>query len=112
MLKAKAPAQPPIVRELKIKTGVLKRLKKELAAYEQEAVQQQERIDRLVAANADFYDIKKQREVLDETTQMLPDCKLRLDAARTDLERVLESFPSDVVAAEDVAAAKEALEAQ
>ncbi|KAI8614476.1 tubulin binding cofactor A [Chytriomyces sp. MP71] len=77
-------------RTLKIKTGVVtSRLVKELNSYEKEAVTQQKRIDSLVAANEDDHTVRKQREVLEETTTMIPDCKNRLLAAREDLQKLV-----------------------
>ncbi|KAJ3300079.1 hypothetical protein HK104_004801 [Borealophlyctis nickersoniae] len=73
------------LRDLKIKTGVVKRTAKELAAYRKEAEKQQERINKLIADGADDADIKKQNEVLEETNQMFPDCNRRLVAAHKEL---------------------------
>ncbi|KAI9315887.1 tubulin binding cofactor A [Dichotomocladium elegans] len=74
------------VRELKIKTNVVKRIAKEGVAYEKEAEAQQKRIDKLIADNADEADVRKQKEVLDETLMMIPDVKKRLAAAIKDLQ--------------------------
>ncbi|RUS21497.1 tubulin binding cofactor A [Endogone sp. FLAS-F59071] len=75
------------VRDLKIKTGVVKRTHKELLFYVKEAAYQQQRIDKIVAAGADEHDVRKQKEVLEETTTMMPDVKKRLaDAYKTLLE--------------------------
>ncbi|KAI8905597.1 tubulin binding cofactor A [Gorgonomyces haynaldii] len=65
-------------KDLKIKTGVVKRIAKELGAYLQEEQKQQERIQKLRDQQADEADIKKQIEVLQETIDILPDCKQRL----------------------------------
>ncbi|ORZ03063.1 tubulin binding cofactor A [Syncephalastrum racemosum] len=78
------------LRELKIKTNVVKRIAKEQIAYGKEAEDQQKRIDKLVQAKADDADIRKQKEVLDETLQMIPDVKRRLAAAYKDLEDKVE----------------------
>ncbi|TPX57505.1 hypothetical protein CcCBS67573_g09244 [Chytriomyces confervae] len=99
-------------RTLKIKTGVVTRLVKELSSYEREEITQQKRIDALITANADDHDVRKQREVLEETTTMIPDCKNRLSAARDELQRlvsdILESSP-DASESEDIVAAQEAI---
>lgn len=47
-------------RQLKIKMGSLKRLKKEYAAYEEEIKKQEQKINNMKNANADEYDVKKQ----------------------------------------------------
>ena len=49
------------MRNLKIKTGVLKRISKELAAYSKEQSSQQARIDKLISNEADIHDIRKQQ---------------------------------------------------
>ncbi|CAJ0835971.1 6727_t:CDS:2, partial [Entrophospora sp. SA101] len=50
-------------------------------SYQKELVQQQNHIDRMVQQGYNEYDVKKQKEVLDETVQMIPDCKNRLNEA-------------------------------
>ncbi|KAL1931732.1 hypothetical protein VTP01DRAFT_9875 [Rhizomucor pusillus] len=85
------------LRELKIKTNVVKRyiacdsIYKEHIAYGKEAEQQQKRIDKLIAENADEADVRKQKEVLDETLQMIPDVKKRLAAAYKELQDKVEN---------------------
>ncbi|KAI8138001.1 tubulin binding cofactor A [Fennellomyces sp. T-0311] len=78
------------LRELKIKTNVVKRIYKEHIAYGKEAEQQQKRIDKLIAENADEADVRKQKEVLEETLQMIPDVKKRFAKAYQDLEDKVE----------------------
>lgn len=78
------------VRNLKIKTGVVKRLGKEVISYQKEYVQQQARIDKLIAQNADIHDINKQKEVLEETNVMIPDSKRRLNVAYKELTDLIE----------------------
>ncbi|KAJ3340470.1 Vacuolar protein sorting-associated protein 51 [Gonapodya sp. JEL0774] len=115
------------IRDLKIKTGVLKRLSKELESYHKEHEQQRSRVDKMVQEGKDEHDVRKQlelggaperesgeadvdkdnsscilaqiqilqlqievmREVLEETTNMIPDCKKRLAAAHTELEQLV-----------------------
>ncbi|XP_073851243.1 tubulin-specific chaperone A isoform X2 [Macaca fascicularis] len=50
----------PRVRQIKIKTGVVKRLVKEKVMYEKEAKQQEEKIEKMRAEDGENYDIKKQ----------------------------------------------------
>uniref|UniRef100_A0A3Q0SI96 Tubulin-specific chaperone A n=1 Tax=Amphilophus citrinellus TaxID=61819 RepID=A0A3Q0SI96_AMPCI len=50
----------PRIRQIKIKTGIVKRLAKEEIAYITEAKQQEEKIERLKTEAADDYVIKKQ----------------------------------------------------
>jgi tubulin-specific chaperone A len=57
--------------------------------YQKEYEKQQDRIAKLVQDNADVHDIRKQNEVLDETTMMIPDCKKRLAKAFKELQDML-----------------------
>ncbi|GAB5034939.1 tubulin-specific chaperone a [Nannochloropsis oceanica] len=75
-----------LARQLKIKVGVAKRLTKEVASYENEAVAQEQKIADMRERGQDIYDIKKQEEVLQESYMMIPDSKARLQAAVEDLE--------------------------
>ncbi|XP_063138382.1 tubulin-specific chaperone A isoform X4 [Rattus norvegicus] len=50
----------PRVRQIKIKTGVVKRLVKEKVMYEKEAKQQEEKIEKMKAEDGENYAIKKQ----------------------------------------------------
>uniref|UniRef100_A0A2K6EJI2 Tubulin-specific chaperone A n=1 Tax=Propithecus coquereli TaxID=379532 RepID=A0A2K6EJI2_PROCO len=104
----------PRVRQIKIKTGVVKRLVKEKVMYEKEAKQQEEKIEKMRAEDGENYAIKKQAgldllssnnppasasqsaritgaEILQESRMMIPDCQRRLEAAYTDLQQILES---------------------
>ncbi|ORX84339.1 tubulin-specific chaperone A [Anaeromyces robustus] len=78
------------VRNLKIKTGVVKRLSKEVVYYKKEYDQQQARIDKLIAQGADEHDINKQKEVLEETNVMIPDSKRRLNVAYKELTDLVD----------------------
>ncbi|XP_039323639.1 tubulin-specific chaperone A isoform X1 [Saimiri boliviensis] len=81
----------PRVRQIKIKTGVVKRLVKEKVMYEKEAKQQEEKIEKMRAEDGENYDIKKQVEILQESRMMIPDCQRRLEAAYLDLQQILVS---------------------
>ncbi|KAI8579287.1 hypothetical protein K450DRAFT_175207 [Umbelopsis ramanniana AG] len=76
-------------RELKIKTNVVKRISKEQISYGKELESQQKRIDKLIADGADEADVRKQKEVLEETVQMIPDVKRRLAAAVQELSTMV-----------------------
>ncbi|XP_055280275.1 tubulin-specific chaperone A-like [Moschus berezovskii] len=79
------------VRQIKIKTGVVKRLVKEKMMYEKEAKQQEEKIEKMKAEDGENCAIKKQAEILQESRMMIPDCQRRLEAAHADLLQLLES---------------------
>ncbi|XP_068609008.1 tubulin-specific chaperone A [Brachionichthys hirsutus] len=81
----------PRIRQIKIKTGVVRRLVKEEASYKTEAKQQKEKVERLKTEEADKYVIKKQVEVLQESEMMIPDCRRRLTTAHEDLLQLLDA---------------------
>ncbi|XP_041826681.1 tubulin-specific chaperone A [Melanotaenia boesemani] len=81
----------PRIRQIKIKTGIVRRLAKEKVAYITEAKQQEEKVERLKAEGGDDYVIKKQMEVLQESRMMIPDCHRRLAVAHADLLQLLET---------------------
>ena len=54
----------PHVRQIKIKTSVVKRLVKEKMMYEKEAKQQEEKIEKMKAEDGENYAIKKQVKLL------------------------------------------------
>ncbi|KAM9841064.1 tubulin-specific chaperone A [Aulostomus maculatus] len=98
------------IRQIKIKTGIVKRLAKEESAYKTEAVQQQEKIELMKADAADQYVIKKQMEVLQESRMMIPDCHRRLTVAHADLLQLLET-EEDLAESEEYKEARNVLDA-
>ena len=96
-------------RAIKIKCGVIKRLHKDWKSYEEQGRQELVGVERMEQRGADFHDVKKAREVLQETLNMVPDCKRRLDKARAELEELLAA-QGQLVGTPDYAAALEALE--
>ncbi|XP_029861072.1 tubulin-specific chaperone A [Aquila chrysaetos chrysaetos] len=93
--RAAPPSSPamaePRLRQIKIKTGVVRRLAKEKVMYEKEAKQQEEKIEKMKAEACDDYGIKKQIEILQESRMMIPDCQRRLEVAHADLTQLLEN---------------------
>ncbi|KAI8815047.1 tubulin binding cofactor A [Cladochytrium replicatum] len=102
------------IRELKIKTGVVNRTYKELLSYRKEAVTQQHRIDSLIEKGEDFHTIRKQKEVLEETNQMIPDNQQRLAKARQELTELLQNLEAkadvSILESEEYDAAKKVLD--
>ncbi|XP_065211166.1 tubulin-specific chaperone A [Planococcus citri] len=77
-------------KNLKIKTGILRRLTKEKIMYEQEATSLQEKLKTYKDEGRDEYFIKKQHEVLKEANMMVPDTLRRLHKAFDDLKMTVE----------------------
>eukprot|EP00124_Ichthyophonus_hoferi_P003753 Ihof_evm5s349 gene=Ihof_evmTU5s349 len=82
-------ADAAVLRQLKIKTGVVKRISKEVGMYQREVIEIEERTRRLAAEGTDIYYLKKQEEVKAESEAMVPDTLRRLDAAIIDLEDMM-----------------------
>merc|ERR1712157_35912 len=81
----------PRLKQLKIKTGVLKRVGKEKLSYRKEADQQKAKIEKMKAEGREEIEIKKMGEVMQETLMMIPDCHRRLVAAHAELTQLLET---------------------
>ena len=81
----------PRIKQLKIKTGVLKRVGKEKLSYRKEADQQKAKIEKMKEDGKEEIEIKKMGEVLQETLMMIPDCHRRLVAAHAELTSLLET---------------------
>lgn len=80
------------VRQLKIKTGTLKRNIKDHNSYKTEEGKLQEKLAAWINEGKDEYDIKKMQEQVTETAETLATCKPRIEAAIDDLENVLATF--------------------
>ncbi|KAG8688234.1 hypothetical protein FRC11_005816 [Ceratobasidium sp. 423] len=84
-------------RQIKIKTGSVKRLWKEHNMYRQEALQLKVKHDKLVADGADEYDIKNAasslallfKKIWDEGEKMIPDSENRLAKAIIELRELV-----------------------
>lgn len=100
----------PRVRQIKIKTGVVKRLVKEKLGYEKEAAMLEERWEKLKVECDDEYKVRKQGEVLQESRSMIPDTVRRLKVAWNDLDELLKK-EEDLAKSEEYVNAKEALDA-
>ncbi|BFZ01936.1 hypothetical protein BsWGS_04975 [Bradybaena similaris] len=77
-------------KQIKIKTGVVKRITKEKVCYEKEATQLEEKLDKMKAEGKDAHDISKQGEVLQESRSMIPEAQKRLLKAYNDLHELLK----------------------
>lgn len=67
----------PRIRQMTIKTGVVKRLAKEKVVYEREADVNRSRIAKFKAEGKDDHVVRKEEECLQETLMMVPDCQRR-----------------------------------
>ena len=67
----------PRLRQIFIKTGVVRRYAKEKVSYEKETVREKERMQKFRDENRDIHDIRKQEEVIQESLMMIPECQRR-----------------------------------
>uniref|UniRef100_A0A7S3GJJ0 Tubulin-specific chaperone A n=1 Tax=Palpitomonas bilix TaxID=652834 RepID=A0A7S3GJJ0_9EUKA len=100
------------LRAIKIQTKACQRYKKEIAYYKKEEEQQRSKIAKLQESGADGHDIDKQKEVLEETLQMIPECKNLLEQAVHELESLVAQHSDDekIKESEELTAANELLE--
>ena len=80
------------LRQLRIKSGVVQRLTREITSYKREAEQQQVRLEKMKQDDVDEYDIMKMGLVVQESLAMVPHCLRKLIIANKDLEQLLDDF--------------------
>ncbi|GAA5846262.1 hypothetical protein JCM5353_005386 [Sporobolomyces roseus] len=98
-------------RQLSIKTGVVNRLVKEVASYQNEAEQTKQTADQMEANGEDEYEVRQARKVHADSLQMIPDSEKRLAKAVDDLEELVASAEDDVKSTEEFQKAEQALKA-
>ena len=81
------------LRQLRIKTGIVSRISKDISSYQDEAGIQQQRLERMKKEGQDEYDIMKMGLVVQESLMMVPHCVKKLVTANADLENFLETLP-------------------
>lgn len=81
----------PRIKQIKIQTGVVKRLAKEKLMYMKEAEKEKQKLEKMKEDGAEDYVIRKQGEVIQETLMMIPDCQKRYQTAYSQLKEILDS---------------------
>ncbi|VDL71976.1 unnamed protein product [Nippostrongylus brasiliensis] len=84
---------PAVLKQIKIQTGVVKRLVKEHACYIKEVEKETQKIDKMKAEaqnEDDEYAIKKAGQVLQETRGMISDTARRCATAAGQLRKLIE----------------------
>lgn len=97
------------LKQIKIKTGIVRRIAKESVCYEKEANDQRVLVQKLKDEGKEEYYIKKQEEVLQESLMMVPECQRRLVKAYEELQKVLKD-ENDLKETEEYTSAKKILE--
>ncbi|KAJ7897372.1 tubulin binding cofactor A-domain-containing protein [Mycena olivaceomarginata] len=90
------------LRQLKIKSGVVGRLKKEHELYQKELVDQKIKTDKLVANGAEEWDIKNS----EESEKMIKDSEERLGKAYDELRQLVVSAKKEPALAQEEALLK------
>jgi tubulin-specific chaperone A len=94
-------------KQLKIKSGIVKRITREFESYQKEIVKDKDRIEKLRDNGAGEHEIRKQEEVLQETISMVPNTRKRLQDALEELT----NFMKDNDTVEDLITSEEWTEA-
>lgn len=84
-----------IRRQLKIKSGMVKRITREYDSYVKEVQRDRDRIEKLRDTGAGDHAIKKQEDVLQETISMIPNTRKRLHDAVEDLQEFMKENDTD-----------------
>lgn len=72
-------------RQLKIKSGIVRRITREFESYQKEILKDKDRIEKLRDNGGTESEIRKQEEVLQETISMVPNTRKRLQDGLEDL---------------------------
>lgn len=83
--------QDPRLRQITIRTGVVKRLVKEQLVNYKEIEQEEKRLEKFKKEEQCDHVIRKQEEVIQECQMMVPDSKRRLTKALEDLAEFLRN---------------------
>lgn len=67
----------PRLRQITIKTGVVKRIAKERSVCDKEAEIERKRLSRFESEGRDSHDLRKQEEVIQEALMMIPETQKR-----------------------------------
>ncbi|VDM82388.1 unnamed protein product [Strongylus vulgaris] len=92
-------ADPAVLKQIKIQTGVVKRLIKEHASYIKEVEKETQKIEKMKAEaknEDDEYAVKKAGQVLQETRGMIGDTARRCVTATAALQKLLYLFAKGI----------------
>lgn len=81
----------PALKLIKIKTGVVKRITKEVSYYAKEVEKEKQRYDKMKNEGKDEYALRYQDKVIHESAAMIPHCRHELQQAYQELTAILES---------------------
>ncbi|KAI8981211.1 tubulin binding cofactor A [Trametes punicea] len=103
-----------IRKQLKIKAGSAQRLYKEHRLYQKEEEDLKRKLDQYIADNAEEWDVKNTRRMLEESGKMITDSASRLGAVVQELRELVVCLAAEqdpeLAQGEELIKAKEALE--
>jgi len=97
------------LRNLKIKTGVVKRYTKEKQSYEKEAADQERKIEKFLAEGKDELFMRQQTECLKESQLMVPEVQRRLLTAFEELKGIVSEHEENLGQTEEYKSAVQIL---
>ena len=80
------------VRQLKIKTGSVKRNIKDYTSYKKEEEKLKEKLEKAIQDGKDEHDIKQMQNAVTETSETLATCPPRVQTALDDLENLIATY--------------------
>ena len=80
------------LRNLKIKTNVVKRNMKDFTSYKAEESKLNETLTKMIEEGKDEHDVKQCQECITETSETLATCKPRIEGAKDDLENAIATY--------------------
>lgn len=99
------------LKDLKIKTGSVKRLLKEASYYKKELGESEERLQQMRDAGLEAAELKQAENVVGESRAMIPESAARLESAVADLQAFVEDNAAEIAGTPELAAAQEQLDA-
>ncbi|PKI82688.1 hypothetical protein MVES_003445 [Malassezia vespertilionis] len=97
-------------RQLSIKTGVVKRLSKEVHMYTDECKEQEAAVKKAIDEAQEPWEVRRQEGLLKDSAQMIPDTKRRLQDAVADISTFIEGLTEDSKGTEEFKSALQAIE--
>jgi tubulin-specific chaperone A len=112
-LRKAAPKAGDTLRQLKIKTGVVKRMNKDCQFYAKELAEQQAKVQQMTDDGKCEFDIKQAKHGVDETLMVIPDTQKRFEAGYEELEQFLvkNGEHDEVAGTEELTTAQEIMAA-
>ncbi|KAH7930483.1 tubulin binding cofactor A [Leucogyrophana mollusca] len=99
-------------RQLKTKAKTAQRLLQDYTLYGKEAEEQKLKVDKMVADNADEYELRNANKILDESNRMIKDSETRLGQAVQELRGLVVRVRSSTECAENAELREELIKAE